>query len=246
MRVSSPQDMVTALAELRPGPGRPVLAEEFLTGAEYSFETITVGGEPRFGSVTRYYPSPLEVTERDWIQWCVVLPHQQDTPLFRRARALGVAAVKALGLRDGITHMEWFHRPDGSLAIGEIAARPPGARIVELTSRAHGFDMPRAWARAVVDGAFDGPWTCDRSLGVAFLRGLGSGKVASVVGIDAAQARMGALVVNHKLPVVGQPRSQSYEGEGWVIVSDDDTTRVRRALFDLITTVKVGYTQPGS
>ena len=47
----------------------------------------------------------------------------------RRARARA-RAVKALGLETGFTHMEWFRRDDGSLAIGEIAARPPGAHIV--------------------------------------------------------------------------------------------------------------------
>jgi len=241
LRVSSPQDLVSALQEFRPGPGRTVLAEEFLTGAEYSLETITVGGEPRFWSVTRYYPSPLEVTEREWVQWCVVLPRERNTEVFHRARDMGVAAVRALGLQDGVTHMEWFHRPDGSLAIGEIAARPPGARIVDLTGRAHGFDMSRAWARAVVDRAFDGPWSCDQSVGVAFLRGQGQGRVAAISGLDAAQERMGALVVDRSLPVIGRPRSQSYEGEGWVVVAHSDTGRVRKALFDLITTVKVSY-----
>lgn len=243
-RVSSPQDLTAALAEYRPGPGRTVLAEEFLTGAEYSLETLTVDGEPRFWSVTRYYPSPLEAMERDWVQWCVVLPREVDTPLFQRARDLGYAAVRALGLRDGLTHMEWFHRPDGSLAIGEIAARPPGARIVQLTGLAHGFDLHRAWARVVVDRAFDGPWHRTRSTGVAFLRGTGTGRVAAVAGLDAAQSRMGALVVDRSLPTVGQPRSDSYEGEGWVVVAHAETAQVRKALFDLITTVQVSYTQP--
>ena len=144
-RVRSPQDLVAALAEYRPSPQREVLAEEFLTGAEYSLEMLVVGGVPRFWSTTRYYPSPLQVTEQPWVQWCVVLPRHKDTPLFHQARDLSVRAVRAFGLQDGLTHMEWFHRPDGSLAIGEIAARPPGAQIVELTSRAHGFDLKRAW-----------------------------------------------------------------------------------------------------
>ena len=241
MRVSSPQELAQTLAEARPSPQREVLAEEFLTGAEYSFETITVAGQPRFWSITRYFPSPLAAMEQDWVQWCVVLPREVDTPLFAKARALGLRTVQALGLQDGVTHMEWFHRPDGSLVIGEIAARPPGARIVQLTSVAHGFDMKRAWARAVVDRAFDGPWPRRRATGVAFLRGKGAGRVASVVGLDAAQERMGELVVDRKLPMVGAPRAQGYEGEGWVVVAHPETSQVKRALFDLITTVKVGY-----
>ena len=38
---------------------------------------------------------------------------------------------KFLGLQTGMTHMEWFGRPDGSIAIGEIGARPPGAQILK-------------------------------------------------------------------------------------------------------------------
>jgi formate-dependent phosphoribosylglycinamide formyltransferase (GAR transformylase) len=240
-RVTDPQTLAEALADTRPRPERPVLAEEFLTGAEYSCETLVVDGVPRMWSITRYYPSPLEVMEKDWIQWCVIAPRERDTPLFERARDLSFAAIKAFGLRDGLTHMEWFHRPDGSLAIGEIAARPPGARIVQLTGLAHGCDMHRVWARAVVDRAFDGPFPRKAAAGVAFLRGQGKGRVSRIEGLDEAQHKMGALVVDRQLPRVGAPRADGYEGEGWVVVQDGDTDRVRRALFDLITTVKVHY-----
>lgn len=240
--VTDPQTVVEALRDTKPSPSRPVLAEEFLTGAEHSLETLVVDGIPRLWSVTRYYPSPLEVTEKDWIQWCVVAPRERDIPLFERARDLSFAAIKAFGLRDGLTHMEWFHRPDGSLAIGEIAARPPGARIVQLTGLAHGCDLYRAWARAVVDRAFDGPFPRKSAAGVAFLRGQGKGKVRAITGLDEAQRKMGALVVDRKLPLVGQPRAEGYEGEGWVVVQDESTDTVRKALFELITTVNVQYT----
>lgn len=246
-RVSSPQELATALADTRPGPDRLVLAEEFLVGAEYSFETLTVGGQVRFHSITRYYPSPLEVMEQPWIQWAVVAPRDISGPELADARDLGIRTVQALGLRDGMTHMEWFRRPDGSLAIGEIAARPPGAQIVNLTGRAHAHpdgspvDMYRAWARAVVDSAFDGPWERRYATAVAFLRGQGEGRVAAVEGLDLAQQRMGAMVVDHDLPKVGWPRKDGYEGEGWVLVRADQTDQAKRAILDLITTVQVRY-----
>ncbi|MFM2245026.1 MAG: hypothetical protein RL071_1100, partial [Pseudomonadota bacterium] len=41
---------------------------------------------------------------------------------------------------------------------------------------------------------------------------------------------------------VGQPRAEGYEGEGWVVVQDESTDTVRKALFELITTVNVQYT----
>ena len=246
-RVSSPQELHRVLAEVRPSPTRLVLAEEFLVGAEYSFETITIGGQVRFTSTTRYYPSPLEVMENDWIQWAVVLPHDISGPEYQGVQALGRDAVAALGLQTGMTHMEWFRRPDGSLAIGEIAARPPGARIVDITGLGHvdaqgrDVDLYRAWARAVVDEAFDGPWTRRYAVGVAFLRGHGRGRITAVEGLDEAQRKMGALVVDAKLPQVGWQRNESYEGEGTVVVRHEDTEVGKRAIFELITTVTIRY-----
>lgn len=246
-RVSSPQELARVLDEVRPQPDRPVLAEEFLTGAEYSFETLTVGGKVRFHSITRYYPSPLEVMENPWIQWAVVLPRDISGPEFDAVKKLGPKVVKAFGLKDGMTHMEWFRRPDGSVAIGEIAARPPGARIVDITGAAHvdaagrPVDLYRAWARAVVDGAFDGPWERRYAVGVAFLRGMGRGRIVAVEGLDEAQRKMGKLVIDARLPKVGWQRAQGYEGEGTVIVRHEDTEVVKKAILELITTVRVRY-----
>ena len=140
-----------------------------------------------------------------------------------------------------MTHMEWFRRPDGTLAIGEIAARPPGARIVRLIGFAHDVDMHAAWARVVVDDAWDGPWERRHSSGVAFLRGPGRGRVAAVDGLDEAQHRVGRMVVETRLPTLGAPRASGYEGDGYVIVRDPDSERVRQALLDVIRTVRVRY-----
>jgi hypothetical protein len=50
---------------------------------------------------------------------------------------------------------------------------------------------------------------------------------------------MGHLVVESKLPRRGQPRSSSYEGEGYVIVRHPETKVVVEALKRLISSVRV-------
>lgn len=240
-RVKTGDELRAALAAIHASPERPALAEELLRGREHSFETITVGGQVRFQSVSRYYPTPLEVMETPWIQWVVVLPRVIDGPEFADARALGVRAIGALGLETGMTHMEWFRRDDGSLAIGEIAARPPGAHIVLANSYAHDADLYRAWARAVVDDAFDGPFERRYAVGVAYLRGVGRGRVVRVTGVDRANEMVGKLVVESRLPSVGAPRSDSYEGDGYVIVRDPDTEVVKAAMKTVIETIQVHY-----
>jgi biotin carboxylase len=240
-RVRSLDELRAALAAIHASPEQPALAEEFLRGQEYSFETITVGGQIRFHSISRYYPTPLEVLETPWVQWVVVLPRDISGPELADARQLGERAVKALGLETGFTHMEWFRRDDGGLAIGEIAARPPGAHIVRLNSYAHDTDMYRAWARAVVDDAFDGPFERRYAVGCAYLRGVGRGQVVRVTGVDRANELVGRHVVESRLPQVGTSRSDSYEGDGYVIVRDPDTQVVRSAMKTIVETIQVQY-----
>jgi len=240
-RVANIDELRAALGALHASPERPALAEEFLRGREFSFETITIDGIVQFQSATRYYPTPLEVMEQPWIQWVVVLPKNIDGPDYADARALGVRVVTALGLETGMTHMEWFRRDDGSIAIGEIAARPPGANIVRLNSFAHDTDMYRAWARAVIDSAFDGPYERKYAVGCAFLRGGGRGRVRAVHGVAAANERVGRVVVEAKLPTVGAFKSDSYEGDGYVIVRDPDTEVVKQAMNAVIETISIEY-----
>ncbi len=239
-RIRNLEELKSAVEAVRPSPKNPTLAEEFLKGREWCFDTITVGGDVRFENVTRYYPGPLEVTENAWIQWCTVLPRQLSVE-FDDARVMGRKAIKALGLGTGFTHMEWFRRDNGSLAIGEIAARPPGANFVEMMGLAHDTDMYKAWARAVADNKFDGPFERKYSVGCAYLRGIGTGQVRRVTGVKEANAKVGKLAVKSKLPRVGQPKSDHYEGDGYVIVRHPDTEVVKAAVKTVIETVRIEY-----
>lgn len=240
-RVDDARQLEAALAEIQPSPGRVMLAEEFLSGSERTYETVTVGGKPVFESIGRYYPGPLDIVRNDWMQWIVVLPRDISGPEYDDVKANGRKAIAALGLQEGMTHMEWFRKQDGSMAIGEIAARPPGAQIVKLMSWAYDTDLHRAWARAVVDKAFDGPFERKWSVGIAFLRGPGAGRVAKIEGIDEAQKKMGHLVVEARLPAVGMAKAGGYEGEGWAIVRHEKTEVVEQAMLDLVRTVQVKY-----
>jgi hypothetical protein len=240
-RIRSADELRGALAAIHASPEQPALAEELVRGREHSFETVTVGGQVRFHSISRYYPTPLEVMETPWIQWVCILPRDVSGPEYAAARDLGVRVVTALGLDTGFTHMEWFRRDDGSLAIGEIAARPPGANIVRMNSFAHDTDMYRAWARAVVDDAFDGPFERRHAVGCAFLRGVGRGRVLRVTGVERAQELVGRHVVEARLPTPGAPRSDSYEGDGHVIVRHPDTAVVEAAMQTIIETIQVHY-----
>ncbi len=216
----------------------PVLFEEFIQGEEYSFDTVTIDGRHVFHSIGRYSPTPLDVLQNPWIQWVVHLPRRIDGPEFEKIRVAGPKALDVLGMRTGLTHMEWFRRRDGSIAISEVAARPPGAQFTTLMSYAHDKDMYKAWVELMVFDRFDVPER-KYSAGAAYLRGQGQGRVKAIRGLEQAQKELGALVVEAKLPQIGMAPKEGYEGEGFVIVRHEDTAVVEKALKRMIELVRV-------
>ena len=134
--------------------------------------------------------------------------------------------------------MEWFRRPDGSVLVSEVGARPPGAQITSLISYAHDIDFYAAWARLVVFERFDPPRRA-YAAGCAYLRGQGRGKIRGVRGIRKVLEQLGPLVLEKRLPTPGARPSTSYEGDGFVIVRHPDTTVVERALAYIVSNVRV-------
>lgn len=234
----------------RGGPtgASPLQCEEFVRAREHTCETVTVRGVPVWRSGTRYFPTPLEVLETPWVQYCVLLPREADDVTFRRFDAINGAALAALFGAEArsaagtcLTHMEWFLREDGSALVNEVGARPPGVQIMPLMSLAHETDMFAKWAELVAFDRFvpvERRWAC----GAAFFRGQGSGdRVASVEGVDAAVEAAGDALVELRAPKVGMPRASGYEGEGWALVRSPTTEGAKRALRALIERVRVRY-----
>lgn len=237
-RVDDAASLESALRRHPPSPARPLLAEELVRGSEHSFDGVSIDGKLVWHSITHYLPAPLEVVENPWIQWCVLLPRELEDPAFDDIRQVAAAALTALGMDTGISHLEWFRRPDGSLAISEVGARPGGAQISKLISYAHDIDFYRAWAGVVIDGRFDPPQQ-HYAAGAAYLRGQGQGRVAAIRGLEQAQEEIGHLVVESNLPRLGQAPTGSYEGEGYVIVRHAQTEVVEHALRRIVSLVRV-------
>ena len=227
-----------AVAKAAPMKGQPALVEEFIVGDEFSLETISIDGKSVWHSLTHYYPNPLHVVRNKWIQWCVVCPREVDDERYDDIKEAGSRALEVLGMDTGLSHMEWFRRRDGSIAISEVAARPPGAQITTLNSRAHDIDFVRAWTELMIFRRFARP-TRKYAVGVAFLRGQGNGRIRSVHGLDQIAREIGSLVVDFKLPVPGAAPASSYEGDGYVIVRHPETEVVKKALDRLISVVRV-------
>lgn len=241
-RVDSLNDLNTLLSQYPPSSLEPTLLEEFVSGTEHSFDSIVIKGKPVWHSISRYMPAPLQVLENPWIQWCVFLPKDISGEMFAPIRSAGFKAVEALGLQTGLSHMEWFRLQDDRIAISEVGARPPGAQITSLLSWAHDIDFYQAWPRLMIFDEFEPP-ARNYAVGAAYFRGQrsisGGTRVRAVHGLDEAQRRFGHLVVEARLPSEGQFASDSYEGEGYVIIRDADPDVIEQALQQIVRLVRV-------
>ncbi len=241
-RLDSLPDLDALLSRYAPSDHEPIMLEEFVAGTEHSFDSIVIRGQPVWHSISRYMPAPLQVLENPWIQWCVFLPRDISGEEFAPIRQAGFRAVEALGLQTGLSHMEWFRLAGDLIAISEVGARPPGAQITSLLSWAHDLDFYQAWPRLMIFDEFEPP-ARKYAVGAAYFRGQkstpGGMRVRAIHGLDEAQRRFGHLVVEARLPAAGQFASDSYEGEGYVIIRDTDSAVVEAALKQIVGLVRV-------
>ncbi len=248
-RVETNEDLAALRTKgVIPSESQPLQIEEFVLAREHTCETVTVKGVPVWRSGTRYFPTPLEVLETPWVQYCVLLPREADAEPWASFHPINTAALTALfgehaGTAAGtaLTHMEWFLRADGSALVNEVGARPPGVQIMPLMGLTHETDMVADWAELIAFDRFT-PKARKWAAGAAFFRGQGRGaRVVSVTGVEEAVEAAGDALVEMRTPKVGMPRAEGYEGEGWAIVKHATTDGAKHALRALIERIQVRY-----
>ena len=217
------------------------LAEQYIAGQELCIDTITIAGEPQFHSICCYQPSILEAVEDPATQWSCVMPRDIDGNYYREFITQGLKAIKALRIENAMTHMEGFIDTSGHAWFTDATLRPAGARIAPMLAHAYDIDPYRAWARVAVDNAFDGPWERKYAVGTIFLRGLGSGSVRHVSGVERVQHDLGDMLVDARWPRIGARKSATYTGDGYLTIRHRDTTVVQHALRSIAQSVKINY-----
>ena len=203
-RADSPADLDAILPMVRHVP--QVIVEEFIDGEEFTYDTICAGGEVLFENICWYRPRPLLTKLHEWISPVIVSLRALDAPDLQAGRALGAAAVKALGFRDGFTHMEWYRKADGEAVFGEIGARPPGGRMVDAMNYATDADLFAGWAQAITHGRIVQPVERRYNAGIIFKRAEGAGRITGYAGLDHLMAEFGDHVAALDLLPVGTPR----------------------------------------
>jgi len=202
-----------------------VSVEEFVEAEEFTFDTICADGKLFFENVCWYKPRPLQQRQHEWVSPQSFALRDLEMPEIQGGRTLGRQVLDALGFKTGFTHMEWFRKSDGEVVFGEIGARPPGARLVDIMNYCTDNDTYVGWAEAVCHGGvrrrFERKW----NVAVTFKRAQGQGRIQRIAGLDKLKREFGPLMVEEQLTPVGAPRrnwKQTLVGDGYVIVRHPD------------------------
>ena len=203
-RADSAAELDAILPMIRHVP--QVSVEEFIDGEEFTYDTICAGGQVLFENICQYHPRPLLTKMHEWISPITLALRDLDAPGLQGGRELGVNVIRALGFRDGFTHMEWYRKAGGEVVFGEIGARPPGARTVDVMNYATDADLFTAWAQAVTRGRIPDPVTRQYNAASIFKRASGAGRITHYEGLDQLLAEFGDHVVAVELLPPGAPR----------------------------------------
>jgi biotin carboxylase len=199
--------------------------EEFITGEEFTFDTVSIGGVPAFENVAQYLPKPLEARSNEWISPVIITVRDTRQPKLARGIELGRKVLTALGMGDGFTHMEWFKKPDGEVVFGEIGCRPGGAHLVDQMNYTCDIDLFREWARASVWGTFEAPTARKYNAAIVFKRAKGHGRITRIDGLREFMHRHGEHVVEQRLLPVGTHRrdwKQTLVSDGFILLRHHD------------------------
>lgn len=203
-RCDSAADVQSAIKQL--GHIDEVSVEEFIDGEEFTYDTICTNGTISYFHIAYYRPRPLIARTLEWVSPQTLSYRHVDDPRVAAGRAMGERVLEVLGFDTGFTHMEWYRKADGEVVFGEIAARPPGARTVDLMNFASDVDLFVGWAEAEVHGTFS--LSIERLYNAACItkRAHGQGRIQRIEGMDRVRERCGDAIMAVDLIPVGSPR----------------------------------------
>jgi biotin carboxylase len=214
--------------------------EEFVDGEEYTFDTVCVGGVPRFANVAQYLPKPLIARTNEWISPVIITVRDMAQSKLKPGIALGEKVLTALGMGDGFTHMEWFRKPNGEAVFGEIGCRPGGAHLVDQMNYTCDIDLFREWARAACFGTFAAPTVRKYNAAIIFKRAIGQGRITRITGLREFVHRYREHIVEERLLPVGTHRrnwKQTLVSDGYILLRHPDWDRTYQLAMEAATDV---------
>jgi biotin carboxylase len=222
-----------ALAESRSGEA---IVESFHDGLELNGLAVARGGEVELLTLSdRLRPPGIGFG----VGWAHVFPSTLFGDVLERAEETAVAAVHALGLRDGIAFPQVIVTDDGESLVVEVAARIPGGQMADLARHAVGVDLVEVALRQALGLAVPDELVrpqFSQPLAIKFLTAspgpLPTGRIRSVGSLDKVLAFPGVVQAELYLQPGETIRPVRLDGDrrGYVIaVADTNLEALERA-----------------
>ena len=240
-RADDDETLQRALDEIGGSGALTIAVEEFVSGHEGFYDTLTVGGEIVFEFISHYYPNVLEAMRTRWIAPIIITTNRVNSPGYDELKKMGRKVIHALELHTAPTHMEWFFGDKG-LKFSEIGARPPGVGQWDLYSAANDLDLYKAWAQAVAYGTAPGELSRAYSAAIIALRPTQDGIIERYEGVERMMDKYDSLIIRGHLPEPGTPTQSveaGYMANAWLQLKHPDYDELRRILTEIGETVKV-------
>jgi biotin carboxylase len=173
------------------------ILERYVEGSELNAIVVVRSGDPQLITLSDRLRPPGRGFGVGWIH---LYPSQLSSATLATAEAVALAAVRALGLQDGIAFPQLLAADEDNVVVVEVAARIPAGQMADLVRLGTGVDLVQIALRQAngeeIPKKIVEPRS-ERPLAIRFLTAspgiLPTGRVLAVDGLDRVRNSAGVL-----------------------------------------------------
>ena len=229
-KVTSSAELASCLPEtLRQSRTATAIIEKYVEGSELNGVAVVRSGEISLLTLSdRLRPSGRGFG----VGWVHLFPSELPDAVRGRAAEVAIAAIAALGLKNGIAFPQLLADEAGEVIVVEVAARIPAGQMADLVRLGVGIDLTRiafeqALGRPVADELVRARF--ERPIAIRFFTAepgqLPVGRVVSVSGLESVRAAPGVLEAGIYIEPGETIRLVQVDADrrGYVIATANDT-----------------------
>lgn len=190
-QIHSIQDVSKAWNEICNLGFTTAIAEELISGEEYSVEAFSEDGQHNIIGITKKYKNP------NFIEIGHCFPAVLDIKIEKNIIQYTRDILSCLGIKNGITHTEIIVSDSGPIII-ETHLRLGGDYIPELVKQSFGIDMVDAWMNKIVNNIsfnYQKPQNIDKYTAVWFKENNINGEIKNISNITELEKTEGIIKI---------------------------------------------------